>query len=121
MTPTANTQTVTGSITGTVVDPGDAVVVGAQVHLTNQTTKQVREFRTAGNGTFTFPDLVPGDYGLRVTQPGFKIYVQNGITVGTLEKVDVHKRQAGSRRCQYVRGGAGPGRESRHRHFRPCH
>jgi hypothetical protein len=90
MTPTANAQTVTGSITGTVVDPGDAVVVGAQVHLTNQTTKQVREFLTTGNGTFTFPDLVPGDYGLRVTQPGFKTYVQNGITVGTLEKVDVH-------------------------------
>src|ERR1700689_3258295 len=90
MTPTASAQTVTGSITGTVVDPGDAVVVGAQVHLTNQTTKQVREFLTAGNGTFTFTDLVPGDYGLRVTQPGFKTYVQNGITVGTLEKGDVH-------------------------------
>ena len=33
---------------------------------------------------------MPGDYDLRVTHPGFKTYIQNGITVGTLEKVDVH-------------------------------
>ncbi|HTX38535.1 MAG TPA: carboxypeptidase regulatory-like domain-containing protein [Bryobacteraceae bacterium] len=90
MTPAANSQTVTGSVTGTVVDAGDAVVVGAVVQLTNRITKQVREFATAQNGTFTFPDLVPGDYDLRATHPGFKTYVQSGITVGTLEKVDLH-------------------------------
>ena len=90
MTPTANSQTVTGSVTGTVVDAGDAVVVGAPVRLTNQITKQVREFLTVSNGTFTFVDLVPGDYDLRVTHPGFKSYLQTGITVGTLEKVDLH-------------------------------
>ena len=88
--PQANSQTVTGSVTGTVVDAGDAVVVGAAVRLTNQITKQAREFLTSGNGTFTFPDLVPGDYDLHVKQPGFKTYTQHGITVGTLEKVDVH-------------------------------
>lgn len=83
-------QTVTGSITGTVVDSANAVVPGATVQLTNEITKQQREFLTTGNGSFTFPDLVPADYDLRVTHPGFKTYVQNKITVGTLEKVDVH-------------------------------
>jgi hypothetical protein len=86
----ANAQTVTGLITGTVVDASDSVVAGATVRLTNQITKQSREFKTAGNGSFTFVDLVPGDYDLRVMQTGFKTYVQSGITVGTLEKVDVH-------------------------------
>lgn len=90
MAPAAIGQTVTGSITGTVADSGDAIVVGATVQLTNETTKQQREFLTRGNGTFTFPDLVPGEYDLRITQPGFKTYVQNRITVGTLEKVDLH-------------------------------
>jgi hypothetical protein len=90
VTPVANSQTVTGSITGTVVDAGDAVVVGAVVRLTNQTTKQIRQFSTANNGTFTFPDLVPAEYDLRVTHPGFKTYVQTAITLGTLEKVDLH-------------------------------
>ncbi len=85
-----NAQTVTGSITGTVVDAGGALVVDADVQLTNQVTKQVRDFHTAGNGTFIFPDLVPGTYDLRVTHPGFKTYLQNGIVVGTLEKVDLH-------------------------------
>ncbi|MGH9811293.1 MAG: carboxypeptidase regulatory-like domain-containing protein, partial [Terriglobia bacterium] len=88
--PRASAQTVTGSVTGTVVDAEGAVVVGATVQLTNETTKQMREFKTQGNGAFIFPDLVPATYDLRVAQPGFKTYAQNGITVGTLEKVDVH-------------------------------
>jgi hypothetical protein len=86
----ASAQSVTGSITGTVADASNAVVTGATVQLTNQISKQQRTFTTAGNGSFTFADLVPGDYDLRVTNPGFKAYVQVGITVGTLEKVDVH-------------------------------
>jgi len=90
MLPAANAQTVTGSVAGTVVDPGGSLIVGATVQLTNEVTKQVREFTTAGNGTFTFPDLFPGEYDLKVTQTGFKTYVQNAITVGTLEKVDLH-------------------------------
>ena len=57
MMPVANAQTVTGSMTGTVVDAGDALVVGARVQLTNEITKQVREFSTSGNGTFIFPDI----------------------------------------------------------------
>jgi carboxypeptidase family protein len=90
MMPVANTQTVTGSMTGTVVDARGAVVVGANVQLTNEITKQVREFLTSGNGTFIFPDIFPADYDLKVRLAGFKTYVQNGITVGTLEKVDLH-------------------------------
>jgi hypothetical protein len=90
MMPAANAQTVTGSLTGTVVDPGGALIVGAAVQLTNEVTKQMREFTTSGNGTFIFPDLFPGEYDLKVTQTGFKTHVQNAITVGTLEKVDLH-------------------------------
>ena len=93
MLPAANAQTVTGSITGTVVDSGGAVVVGANVQLTNEITKQVRGFATSANGAFIFPDLVPADYDLKIAQSGFKTYVQSGITVGTLEKVDLHTIQ----------------------------
>src|SRR5260370_17769870 len=85
--PVANAQTVTGSMTGTVVDARGALVVGANVLLTNEITKQVREFSTSGNGTFIFPDIFPADYDLKVTQAGFKTYVHNAITVAPLEKV----------------------------------
>ena len=88
--PILNAQTTTGQITGTVVDSAGAVIAGATVQVTNGITKQVREFTTSSNGSFIFPDLVPADYDLRVTHPGFKTYIQNHITVGTLEKVDVH-------------------------------
>jgi hypothetical protein len=84
--PMAKAQTVTGSITGTVVDGGGALLVGARVQSTNQISKQVRGFNMSGNGTFIFP----ADYDLKVTHPGFKTYVQRGIPVGTLEKVDLH-------------------------------
>ncbi|HEX4228259.1 MAG TPA: carboxypeptidase regulatory-like domain-containing protein [Bryobacteraceae bacterium] len=86
----AEAQTVTGSITGTVVDSAGALVGGAQVELTNEISKQVRQYQTSDNGVFIFPDLVPATYDLRITHPGFKSYVQNSIIVGTLEKVDVH-------------------------------
>ncbi len=88
--PNANSQTTTGQITGTVVDSAGAVIAGATVQVTNGITKQVRVFTTSSNGSFIFPDLVPADYDLRVTHPGFKTFIQNRITVGTLEKVDVH-------------------------------
>jgi hypothetical protein len=90
LTLAADAQTVTGQVTGTVIDSGGAAIAAAQVQLTNQVTKQVRQFPTQANGNFIFPDLVPGTYDLRITRDGFKSWVQNGITVGTLEKVDVH-------------------------------
>jgi hypothetical protein len=90
LSPAAWSQTVTGSIAGTVADTGGAVIAGASVALTNQVTSQVRQFVTNGDGTFTFPGLVPANYSIRITQQGFKAYVQSGITVGTLEKVDLH-------------------------------
>ena len=72
LTPIANAQTVTGQITGTVVDSAGAVVAGASVQVVNGITKQVRTFTTSANGSFIFPDLVPADYDLRVTHPGLR-------------------------------------------------
>lgn len=86
----ANAQTVTGSIRGTVVDSGDAVLVGATVSLTSQITRQALEFSTDSNGAFVFPNLVPGEYDLRITHAGFKTFVQNGINIAANERVDVH-------------------------------
>jgi hypothetical protein len=85
--PAANAQTITGQITGRLVDQGGAVIIGAKIQLTNDLTKQVREFTTDSNGNFVFTNVVPGDYSLKIVQPGFKTYEQKGITVGTVERV----------------------------------
>src|SRR5258706_14117388 len=74
MMPAVNSQSVTGQISGTVTDPAGAVVFGAKVQLTNDLSKQVREFTSESKGAFIFSGLVPGRYSIRVAQPGFKTY-----------------------------------------------
>ena len=90
MLATANAQTVSGQISGRLVDPAGAVVVGAKVQLTNDLTKLTRTFITDSNGGFVFPDLALGTYSLHIVHPGFKAYDQKGITVSAVERVDLH-------------------------------
>ena len=85
-----NAQSVTGQLSGTVTDPGGAIIAGAQVQLTNDLTKQTREFTSEQNGSFVFTGLVPGGYSLHIAQPGFKAFDERGITVSSQEKVDLH-------------------------------
>src|SRR5215472_15594425 len=89
-TPAAHAQSVTGQISGTVIDPAGAVISGAKVQLSNDLTKQVRTFLTESSGSFIFTDLVPGDYSVRITFPGFKAYDQKAINVSAQEKVALH-------------------------------
>jgi hypothetical protein len=91
LVPAAYSQGVTGQISGTVVDPAGSVVIGAKVELTQDITKQVREYTTEANGNFIFTGLVPGSYSLRVTQAGFKGYDQKAVTVAAQERVDLHE------------------------------
>ena len=89
--PTAGAQSVTGEISGIVVDPAGAVVPGASVQLTHDLSQTVHKFTTETNGAFIFTGLVPGTYSLRVTQAGFKATEQTGITVAAQERVDLHE------------------------------
>jgi hypothetical protein len=89
--PAANAQSITGQISGVVVDPAGALVPGATVQLTHDLSQQVRKYTTEANGSFFFTGIVPGSYSLRVTQAGFKGYDQKGITVAAQERVDLHE------------------------------
>ena len=89
--PAANAQSVTGQISGTVVDPSGGTLVGATVQLTADLSQQERTFTTSGTGSFTFTGLVPGSYSLKVSQAGFKNYEQKAITVAAQERVDLHE------------------------------
>src|SRR5450759_714671 len=83
-------QSVTGQISGNVVDSAGAVIPGVKVLLTNDLSKQVHNFTTDSNGSFVFTNLVPGAYSLKVTQAGFKVYSQTAIGVSAQERVDLH-------------------------------
>ena len=64
-------QSNNASVDGVVHDPKGAVVAGAQVVLTSQDTKQSSTFVSDNNGLYSFRNVVPGTYQLRVTAPGF--------------------------------------------------
>jgi len=62
----------TGAITGTVLDPSGAVVVNADVQITNQDTGVLeRTVQTGPDGTFTAPLLPVGTYGVGIHASGF--------------------------------------------------
>ena len=54
------TQTITGSILGTVTDPSANVIVGAKVTLTNEGTGDQRAATTSETGSFAFSSVLPG-------------------------------------------------------------
>src|SRR5258708_7542241 len=84
-------QSVTGQISGTLTDPTGAVIPGAEVRLTQVQTKQVRPFPTDPGGASTSTTLIPAEYSLAVSQPGFKAYDQRGIMLEALGRLDLHE------------------------------
>src|SRR6266550_8311229 len=60
----ANGQTITGSISGTVMDSTGGVIPGASVVLTSDKFNQARSITTDSEGRFNFAALQPGSYSL---------------------------------------------------------
>jgi hypothetical protein len=87
MLPTASGQSMTGQISGTVIDPQSAVIPGATVTLTNALTGQTREVESGAQGAFVFTQLLAGTYDVSVSASGFKVYEQKGIKLSANEKV----------------------------------
>lgn len=81
-------QNTAGSINGVVQDAQGAVIPGAKVALTNEAQGAViRELATSPEGSFVFTPVLPGSYTISVEAPGFKKYVQSGITLDVSDKL----------------------------------
>lgn len=70
-----------GTITGRVSDATDAVIPGASVVATNSQTGVRFETVTTESGNYALPQLPAGVYEVSGELPGFKRFVQQGITV----------------------------------------
>ncbi len=81
MAPRVFSQSNNASIDGEITDPNGAVIQGANVTLTSKDTKATSSFVSDANGLYSFRNVVPGTYELRVKAPGFGEYVQDGILV----------------------------------------
>src|ERR1035438_1870961 len=80
-------MSVTGAVSGTVLDASGSVVPGATVKLTSETTKDVHETKSSGEGLFSFTAVPRGSYTLKVEHTGFKAFERTGIEVSANEKV----------------------------------
>ena len=67
-------QQAAATLSGVVSDPNGAVVSGAIVTLTQQSTGVRRETTTNGEGLYTLTNLAAGDYQLGVKATGFKAH-----------------------------------------------
>jgi len=87
---TAHAQVSTASVTGTVIDPQGAVVVGAQLVLTNVGTGVELRTQTNEAGLYRFQNLTVGRYTLAASAQGFttKKLEPFNLMVGQLATLD---------------------------------
>jgi hypothetical protein len=78
-------QTITSSITGTVLDPSGLSVIGAKIRLVEQGTGAERESVSGERGTFVLGSLQPGGYDLFVNAEGFKRYEMRSVKLSASE------------------------------------
>src|ERR1700693_1323039 len=85
-----NAQVGTGTISGVVMDPSGAVVVGALVSITNRQTGVMTSATTNNEGRYVAPDLIVGTYDVQAAKQGFEAQVikQVLLTVGANFVVD---------------------------------
>jgi hypothetical protein len=72
---------VTATVTGTVEDQSGGVIPGAQVTLTNESTKFASVETSNGVGLYAFPSLTPGTYDIKASAKGFKASEVTGVVL----------------------------------------
>ena len=86
-------MTVTGSISGTVVDPSGQIMPSASVTLTSESTGDARTAAVNAEGLFNFVALPPDTYSLHIEHTGFKTYRQTGILLTANDHLELGKLQ----------------------------
>ena len=82
----------TGAITGTITDPGGAVVPQAEIKVTNVATGESRSAMSGAAGTYSVPLLPPGTYRVEITKSGFKVLNFSSMHVVVTETATVNAR-----------------------------
>jgi hypothetical protein len=70
-----------GSLGGQVTDPNGKAVSGAKVQLKEVGTNSSRDGKTDSDGNYSFAQVRPGIYELRIEATGFKLFVQEKLEI----------------------------------------
>lgn len=81
----ASAQDFRAKLSVTVRDPSGSAVPAATLELTNTSTSEVFPAQTPAAGVHTYLFLIPGTYSLKVTAPGFKPALRDGIQLQTYQ------------------------------------
>src|SRR5258708_6717346 len=89
---TGNAQTITASITGTVVDPSGAVVPNVKITATNTGTNNAYTATTNESGVYNLVFLPVGNYNLSAETQGFKKTLLGpfALQVNQIARVDIN-------------------------------
>src|SRR5215510_11115864 len=82
-------QTVTGAVSGTIVDGSGNAVAGATVRLINERTNDARVLTANESGDFRFTAVLPGIYTIKVEQKGFSALERRGNVLTANERLAV--------------------------------
>lgn len=80
-------QTVTGTISGTVVDDSDHAIAGATVTLFNAKTGDKRTITTNESGAFSVAALQPDVYTVKVENRGFRVLERQNVVLSANENL----------------------------------
>lgn len=86
----------TSAIIGQVTDPSGAAVPGATVTITNRETGSSRSVSTDAEGRFSFPQLKPGAYSVKVEAQGFAPQQNDQVFSGLGEAVGRFRASVGA-------------------------
>ena len=86
-------QTLTGVISGSVIDSGGLAVAGAKGKLLQIATGEQRPFSTDGVGLFVLTAVQPGEYSISIEVAGFKRFEKTGLVLTQAERLVVGKLQ----------------------------
>ncbi len=74
-------QSDNSALSGAVTDSTGALLPNAKVTIRNNATRAESVITTSSSGNFTFPDVVPGDYTVRIEAAGFQSQTIDNVHV----------------------------------------
>ncbi|MBN2318902.1 MAG: TonB-dependent receptor [Acidobacteria bacterium] len=84
-------------LNGTVLDPSEQIIVGAEIAVRNTGTNRTYNAESNESGSYIVPNLSPGKYEMTVSYPGFSDYISLiDLRVGQTATVNIILNVAGT-------------------------
>ena len=95
----AHAQVVGATLTGTITDPAGRVIPQAQIVIKNEATGVTTKVSTNSEGLYTAGNLLPAEYEVSVSAPGFDTVERTGIvlSVGGQQVFDLRLKVGSSK------------------------